>query len=177
MAQAAVPLLLLEFNLKLDQVFATGLIRRLSKMLCTRRSSTRSDAPPTPTRNLRTLSACLLLTLIPATLFAADAFPDRPWGADSAAGRCVVCHSLEKGGPFRVAPNLWNIVGSEKARDSDWYAYSPSLIKMGGTWTEEELDRFLENASAFAPGSSKSIRVADPAERQAIIDFLKQLQD
>ena len=143
-----------------------------------RRSPTRSDTPPIAcARPLRTLSACLVLALIPATLFAADTFTEQPWGSDSAAGRCVVCHSLEKGGPFRVAPNLWNIVGSEKARDSDWYAYSPSLVKMGGTWTEEELDRFLENASAFAPGSTKSIRVADPAERQAIIDFLQQLQD
>lgn len=147
-------------------------------MLCTRRSPTQPEAAPTAgTRKLRTLSACLVLTLIPAMLVAADTFPEQPWGADSAAGRCVVCHSLEKGGPFRVAPNLWNIVGSEKARDSHWYAYSPSLSKMGGTWTEEELDRFLENASAFAPGSTKSIRVADPAERQAIIDYLKKLQD
>jgi cytochrome c2 len=147
-------------------------------MLSARRSPPNSEAPPSAcARPLRTLTACLALAWIPATLSAADTFTEQPWGSDSAAGRCVVCHSLEKGGPFRVAPNLWNIVGSEKARDRDWYAYSPSLIKMGGTWTEEELDRFLENASAFAPGSTKSIRVTDPAERQAIIDFLRQLRD
>jgi cytochrome c2 len=48
----------------------------------------------------------------------ADSFTERPWGLDTAAGRCVVCHSLERGGEFRVAPNLWDIVGAEKARDS-----------------------------------------------------------
>jgi cytochrome c len=118
-----------------------------------------------------------MFAVCPALNLAADAYPEQPWGADSTAGRCVVCHSLEKGGPFRVAPNLWNIVGAEKARDSKWYAYSPALITVGGTWTNEELDRFLEDAAAFAPGSTKSIRVSDPEERQAIIDFLGQLRD
>jgi cytochrome c len=106
----------------------------------------------------------------------ADSFTEQPWGLDSAAGRCVVCHSLEQGGPFRVAPNLWNIVGAEKARAREWFAYSPGLIEMGGTWTPEELDRYLEDAAAFAPGSTKSIRVTDPEERRAIIEFLKGLQ-
>jgi cytochrome c len=118
----------------------------------------------------------LLLVLLPAGTARGDSFTEQPWGLDSAAGRCVVCHSLEKSGPFRVAPNLWNIVGAEKARERDWYAYSPGLIEMGGTWTEEELDRYLADASAFAPGSTKSIRVTDPEERRAIIEFLKELE-
>lgn len=103
--------------------------------------------------------------------------PGLPWGIDGPAGRCVVCHSLEKGGPYRVAPNLWNIVGAEKARDRRWYAYSPGLIRKGGNWTEEDLDRFLEDANEFVAGSTKSIRVSDPDERQEIIDFLKKLRD
>jgi cytochrome c2 len=107
----------------------------------------------------------------------ADTFTQAPWGLDTAAGRCVVCHSLEKGGEFRVAPNLWDIVGAEKARDSTWYNYSPALIEMGGTWSPEDLDSFLADASAFAPGSTKSIRVTDPEEREEIIEFLEGLQD
>ena len=108
---------------------------------------------------------------------AADSYAAQPWGADSPASRCVVCHSLEKGGPFRVAPNLWNIVGAEKARDRSWYAYSPALIRKGGTWTAEELDSYIEDAAAFAPGSTKSIRVKDAEEREAIVDFLETLHD
>jgi len=107
----------------------------------------------------------------------ADTFTPTPWGLDSAAGRCVVCHSLEKGGEFRVAPNLWGIVGAEKARDRAWYNYSPGLIEMGGTWTSEDLDLFLTDAAAFVPGSTKSIRVTDPEERAEIIKFLEQLHD
>ncbi|NNK51382.1 MAG: hypothetical protein HKO99_07240 [Xanthomonadales bacterium] len=111
------------------------------------------------------------------TFLSADSFTARPWGLDSAAGRCVVCHSLDKGGPFRVAPNLYGIVGAEKARARSWFNYSPALIKMGGTWTEEDLDLYLADAAAFAPGSTKSIRVKDPEERERIIVFLEQLQD
>jgi cytochrome c len=107
----------------------------------------------------------------------ADSFTPQPWGLDTVAGRCVVCHSLEKGGEFRVAPNLWGIVGAEKARDRAWYNYSPALIEMGGNWTTEDLDLFLADAAAYAPGSTKSIRVTDPEERLEIIEFLQQLND
>lgn len=117
----------------------------------------------------------LALALSPALM--ADTMTSEPWGLDTPAGRCVVCHSLEKGGEFRVAPNLWNIIGAEKARDQNWYNYSPALIKMGGTWNSEDMDLFLADAKAFAPGSTKSIRVRDAEERQAIIDFLEGLQD
>ena len=117
------------------------------------------------------------ITLVVSFSLQADNFAKQPWGLDSEAGRCVVCHSLEKGGEFRVAPNLWNIVGAEKARDRAWFNYSPALIKMGGTWTEEDLDLYLADAETFAPGSTKSIRVKDPEERERIIGFLEQLQD
>lgn len=98
-----------------------------------------------------------------------------PWGRGTAADSCVVCHSLERGGPFRVAPNLFGIVGAEKARDRDWYGYSPALRQKGGAWTEAELDQYLSDASKFAPGTTKTIRIADAEKRKEIIAFLKTL--
>ena len=122
----------------------------------------------------------LVTTIVISVLcgpLSADTFTQQPWGLDTAAGRCVVCHSLERGGEFRVAPNLWDIVGAEKARDREWYNYSPALIEKGGTWTTEDLDLYLTDAMAFAPGSTKSIRVKDRAEREEIIEFLQQLNN
>ncbi|WP_455204022.1 c-type cytochrome [Kaarinaea lacus] len=104
-------------------------------------------------------------------------YAEEPWGRDSPAGRCVVCHSLEKNGPFRVAPNLWGIIGAEKARAKGSYAYSVALNKKGGFWTPEELDQFLADPDKYLPGTKKSIRVKSPEERQKIIDYLKELKD
>lgn len=118
-----------------------------------------------------------MLSMLLAVDLLADNFPPEPWGYDTPAADCVVCHSLEKGGPFRAAPNLWGIVGAEKARDRAWFAYSPALVRVEGTWTTEELDRFLEDASAFAPGSTKSIRISDAEKREQIIAFLAGLDD
>lgn len=119
-----------------------------------------------------------LLTLLAAAcalpvLAAEYRYPESPWGLDGPAGRCVVCHSLEQGGPFRVAPNLWGIVGADKARARKGFVYSAALRDKGGTWSVQELDEFLANASTFAPGSTKSIRIADAEERRKIIDYLK----
>lgn len=102
-------------------------------------------------------------------------YAEKPWGLDSPAGRCVVCHSLEKNGEFRVAPNLWDIVGADKARKRKNYSYSVALLNKGGVWTEAELDQFLADANKYLPGSTKSIKVKDAEERKQIIEFLKTL--
>ena len=103
----------------------------------------------------RTLLALLGASAVATAMAAGDyRYPDQPWGLDTPAHRCVVCHSLEKNGPFRVAPNLYGIVGADKARDRASFNYSQALREKGGTWTEEDLDKFLENASSFAPGST-----------------------
>jgi len=104
-------------------------------------------------------------------------YAEKPWGLESAAGRCVVCHSLEKDGKFRVAPNLWGIVGADKARARKNYSYSKALLTKGGAWSPEEIDQFLADANKFLPGTTKSIKVKDAEERQQIVEFLKTLKD
>jgi cytochrome c len=100
-----------------------------------------------------------------------------PAGLDSAAAQCVVCHSIEKGGPLRVAPNLWGIVGDAKAR-FPWYGYSPALATADGNWTDEDLDAYLSDPDGFLPGTTKTlIGIGDPDERSELIAFLKTLQD
>ena len=101
-------------------------------------------------------------------------FKAGPVGADGPLKPCVVCHSVEAGGPLRVAPPLRGIVGAKKAR-ADWYAYSPALRKLGGTWTETDLDKFLTAPSKFLPGTTKTIiGIRDAKDRAEIIAALKQ---
>ena len=104
-------------------------------------------------------------------------FPTEPAGLDSPAAGCVVCHSVMKDGPLRVAPNLWGIVGDKKARYG-WYGYSPALANADGDWTEADLDAYLTNPDSFLPGTSKTlIGIRDSGERAELIAYLKTLQD
>ncbi len=101
----------------------------------------------------------------------------KPAGWDGPAGQCVVCHSLEKGAPWRVAPSLWGIVGAPKA-GAKGYGYSLALAQVGGTWTMKELDEYLTNPTRFLPGTNKTISgVKDPGERARLIKFLGTLKD
>ena len=103
-------------------------------------------------------------------------FKAMPVGADGALKECVVCHSIETGGPLRVGPPLHGIVGARKAR-ADWYGYSPALRKAAGNWTEADLDKFLTSPSKFLPGTSKTlIGISDAKERADIIAALKNAQ-
>jgi cytochrome c2 len=86
--------------------------------------------------------------------------------------RCQVCHGLDADGK-RLAPTLRGIVGQRVAAEAG-YDYSPALSGLGGVWTEERLDAFLEDPGGYAQGSQMDAgRVADRAERVAIIEFLK----
>lgn len=101
----------------------------------------------------------------------------KPVGWDGPAGSCVVCHSLEKGGPPQVAPTLWGIVGAPKA-GAKGYGYSQALAEAGGVWTEEALDQYLASPDKFLPGTKKTIiGIPDPKERARIIAYLKTLKD
>ena len=96
-----------------------------------------------------------------------------PVGAGGPLKECVVCHSVETGGPLRVGPPLHGIVGARKAR-LDWYGYSPALRKAEGNWTEADLDKFLTSPSKFLPGTSKTlIGISDAKERADIVAALK----
>jgi len=95
-----------------------------------------------------------------------------PVGRGGPADECVVCHSIEKNGPFRSAPPLWGIVGAPKAR-TPWFGYSAALARKGGVWTSEELDQFLADPDAFLPGTSKTLTgIPDAAKRHAAIALL-----
>ena len=121
--------------------------------------------------------AWLGYTLIAQPAAGGARYAAQPVGWDSPAGQCVVCHSLEKGGPARVAPSLWGIVGAEKGH-AKGYGYSLALAKAGGTWTEHDLDEYLTAPSRFLPGTSKTISgVPNAKERADLIAFLGKLKD
>ena len=90
-----------------------------------------------------------------------------PVAGDAEAGRqafavCGACHTVTPGGAALIGPNLWGVVGREVG-SMPGFDYSAELKSVGGTWTPEQLDRFLTNPTAFAPGTRMGYAgVADP---------------
>jgi cytochrome c len=95
----------------------------------------------------------------------------------AAAKKCVACHDFTKGGPNKVGPNLWGIVGSNKAHLGN-FAYSGGMKGMEGSWTVEDLDKFLTNPRGVVKGTTMAFAgVSRPAERADIIAYLNSLAD
>ncbi len=88
--------------------------------------------------------------------------------------KCKACHSVDEGGPNKVGPHLWGVVGRNVASISD-FSYSSALSDMGGTWSYEHLDKFLTSPKSFAPGTKMTFAgLKDPALRADLILFLRE---
>lgn len=100
--------------------------------------------------------------------------------ADAAAGKgkarvCTTCHSLEQGGPNRVGPNLWGIVG-RKIASHGGFAYSPAMSAEQGTWTYERLNSYLTSPGRAIPGNKMAFAGLRRGEdRAAVIKYLASL--
>jgi len=116
----------------------------------------------------------------------AEAKPD--WGtvipvADLTAGdkahvRCQQCHDFSKGGPNKIGPNLYAIVGAQHARAAG-YAYSPALAAMKDkAWGYDELDAFLKNPKVAIKGTKMSFAgLSKQADRVNLIAYMRTLSD
>ncbi len=76
--------------------------------------------------------------------------------ADAAAGekvfnRCKACHDATKGGPHRVGPNLFGVVG-RKCGSTDFPRYSAGMkacAEAGGVWDETTLPNYIPDAAKY----------------------------
>ena len=89
-------------------------------------------------------------------------------GAALYAQRCSRCHAMDRNG---TGPSHAGLVG-RKAGKQPGYAYSAGLAAADFSWTPAMLDRWLAGPQAMVPGATMYFRVANPAERAAIIDYL-----
>jgi cytochrome c len=82
--------------------------------------------------------------------------------------KCGGCHSLDAN---RIGPRHRGVVGRKIASLPD-YDYSPAIKKLGGVWTPQRIDQWLQGPQAVAPGTKMFFQVSDPAQRKEIIDYL-----
>jgi cytochrome c len=92
-----------------------------------------------------------------------------------AFAQCISCHSV-KAGVNGVGPSLHGVVG-RKAASLPGYAYSEPLKKLGVTWDEAALDKWLTAPMTMARGTKMVFPgITDPARRKAVIDYLATLK-
>jgi cytochrome c len=104
----------------------------------------------------------------------ANANPER---GENAAKKCQACHTFNKGEPNRVGPNLYGVVGRDKAAVPG-FNYSAAMKAKGGKWTIEELNAFLANPRGTVPGTSMTFAgLPRGSERADIITFLNAKSD
>lgn len=116
----------------------------------------------------------------------AEAKPD--WGtvipaADLTAGdkahvRCQQCHDFTKGGPDKIGPNLYGIVGGKHAH-SPKFPYSPAMAALKDkVWDYDELDAFLKNPKAAIKGTKMSFAgMSKQTDRVNLIAYMRTLSD
>lgn len=91
--------------------------------------------------------------------------------------RCLSYHTSERGGPNRVGPNLWGIVGRPKAAVPA-FSYSDAMKNQPGSWTYEELAKYLHDRKSDVPGNKMAFAgIKDDAELADLLAYLHTLSD
>ena len=144
---------------------------------------------PLPTKAEADAEAAAAAKAVPAAE-AAAAIPAAPGlppldpllaSADPARGQaftkkiCIACHNFKEGGPNLVGPNLYGVVGRQRA-SAPGYTYSAALKGKPGTWTYAELNKWLYKPAAFAPGTKMAYAgIGNDQTRADVIDYLHTL--
>ena len=96
---------------------------------------------------------------------------------EQSAKKCGACHDFSKGGPNKVGPNLFGIVG-DKIGEGRGFNFSAAMKAKGGTWSIEDLNKFIDNPKGFVPGTAMGFAgIQKDSERADLLVYLNSLSD
>lgn len=91
---------------------------------------------------------------------------------------CAACHDASKGGPNKVGPNLWGIVGRNHGIH-EGFAYSEAMAALKDKpWDYEALNAFLISPKTAIPGTKMGYGgLKKDADRANLLAYLQTLSD
>ncbi|WP_054946730.1 cytochrome c family protein [Novosphingobium sp. KN65.2] len=88
---------------------------------------------------------------------------------------CASCHDFTQGGPNRIGPNLWGVVGRDIGSHAG-FAYSDAMKSEPGNWSYAELFDYLASPARDIPGNKMGFAgLRKPEDRAAVIRYLATL--
>lgn len=117
--------------------------------------------------------ACVLLALFQAPVAAAD--PSVESGRKIFEARCASCHEAESPATTTLGPSLVGIIGRKAGTESSG-VHSRTAIESGIVWDRASLRRYLSDPGGAIPGTVMPVRVEDPKELDALLNYLETLR-
>jgi len=100
---------------------------------------------------------------------------DATAGGATAKKLCSACHNFAEGAGAKVGPDLYGVVGRDRASAAG-FDYSSALKGKPGKWNFDDLNAWLHSPKTFAPGTKMGFAgIDDDKTRANVIDYLDTL--